>query len=158
MIEVEVKGINTKFALEVVGIYRTVWNFTFKIAEAPYYAIKSFDMSKYKILFLYTCVQKYLCPVCIVLSYVLTGVISIEIIRDSWSNSVMERRVWSSILWFDTYILFIYRELHTSITGQICCHKTDLVHVKGHDRIILLIFSQALHKAPWWWSLCDPKH
>ena len=35
---------------------------------------------------------------------------------------------------------------------------TDLVHVNGHDRIILVIFSQALYKAPWWWILCDPKH
>ena len=34
----------------------------------------------------------------------------------------------------------------------------DKVHVKGHDRIILVIFSQALYKAPWWWILCDPKH
>jgi len=25
----------------------------------------------------------------------------------------------------------------------ICCHNTDLVHVNGHDRIILVIFSQA---------------
>jgi len=31
------------------------------------------------------------------------------------------------------------------------------VHVNGHDRIILVIFSQALYKAPWWWILCDPK-
>ena len=30
----------------------------------------------------------------------------------------------------------------------ICCHSTDLVHVNGHDRIILVIFSQALYKAP----------
>jgi len=29
----------------------------------------------------------------------------------------------------------------------ICCHNTDLVHVNGHDRIILVIFSQALYKA-----------
>jgi len=34
----------------------------------------------------------------------------------------------------------------------------DLAHVNGHDRNILLIFSQALYKAPWWWILCDPKH
>jgi len=39
---------------------------------------------------------------------------------------------------------------------RICCHNTDLVN--GHDRIILVIFSQALYKAPWWWILCDPKH
>ena len=31
---------------------------------------------------------------------------------------------------------------------RICCHNTDLVHVNGHDRIIFVIFSQALHKAP----------
>jgi len=31
---------------------------------------------------------------------------------------------------------------------RICCHNTDLVHVIGHDRIILVIFSQALYKAP----------
>jgi len=30
----------------------------------------------------------------------------------------------------------------------ICCHNTDLVHVNGHDKIILVIFSQALYKAP----------
>ena len=37
-------------------------------------------------------------------------------------------------------------------------HNTDLVHVNGHDRIILVIFSQALYKAAWWWILCDTKH
>jgi len=31
---------------------------------------------------------------------------------------------------------------------RICCHNTDLVHVNRHDRIILVIFSQALYKAP----------
>jgi len=31
---------------------------------------------------------------------------------------------------------------------RICCHYTDLVHVNGHDRIILAILSQALYKAP----------
>jgi len=31
---------------------------------------------------------------------------------------------------------------------RICCHYTDLVHVNGHDRIILVVFSQALYKAP----------
>jgi len=30
----------------------------------------------------------------------------------------------------------------------ICCHNTDLVHINGHDRIILVIFTQALYKAP----------
>ena len=44
------------------------------------------------------------------------------------------------------------------ITVTICCHNTDLVHVNGHDRIILVIFSQALYKAPRWWMLCDLKH
>ena len=31
---------------------------------------------------------------------------------------------------------------------RICCHNTDLILVNGHDRIILVIFSQALYKAP----------
>jgi len=31
---------------------------------------------------------------------------------------------------------------------RICCHNTDLVHVNGHDRNILVIFSQPLYKAP----------
>ena len=31
---------------------------------------------------------------------------------------------------------------------RICCRNTDLVHVNGHDRIILVIFSQALYTAP----------
>ena len=45
----------------------------------------------------------------------------------------------------------IYSELHTHTHTQwvrICCHNIDLVHVNGHDRIILVIFSQALYKAP----------
>ena len=37
--------------------------------------------------------------------------------------------------------------------GSICCHNTDLVHINGHDRTILVIFSQALYKAPWWWII-----
>jgi len=41
---------------------------------------------------------------------------------------------------------------------RICCHNTDYVHVNGQVRTILVIFSQALYKAPWWWILCDPKH
>jgi len=35
--------------------------------------------------------------------------------------------------------------------------KNYHVHVNGHDRTILVIFSQALYKAPWWWILCDWK-
>ena len=31
---------------------------------------------------------------------------------------------------------------------RICCHNTDLVHINGHDRTILVIFSQVLYKAP----------
>jgi len=30
----------------------------------------------------------------------------------------------------------------------IYCHNTDLVHLNGHDTTILVIFSQALYKAP----------
>jgi len=44
---------------------------------------------------------------------------------------------------------FIYSELHKQTQRvTICCHNTDLVHVNGHDRIILVICSQALYKAP----------
>ena len=50
-----------------------------------------------------------------------------------------------------------YTHTHTQRV-RICCHNTDFVHVNGHDRIILVIFSQALYKAPWWWILFDPKH
>jgi len=54
---------------------------------------------------------------------------------------------------------FIYNELHTHAQQvRICCHDTDLVHVNGHNRIMLVIFSQAMYKAPWWWILCDTKH
>jgi len=31
---------------------------------------------------------------------------------------------------------------------RICRHNTDLVHVNGHDKIIPVIFSQTLYKAP----------
>ena len=31
---------------------------------------------------------------------------------------------------------------------RIYCHNTDLAHVNGHDRIILVMFSQALYKTP----------
>jgi len=31
---------------------------------------------------------------------------------------------------------------------RICCHNTDLVHVNRHNRIILVVFSQAPYKAP----------
>ena len=34
----------------------------------------------------------------------------------------------------------------------------DKVAVMAAHRIILVIFIQALYKAPWWWILCDPKH
>jgi len=33
-------------------------------------------------------------------------------------------------------------------SDRICCRNTDDVHVNGHNRIILVIFSQALYKAP----------
>jgi len=44
-----------------------------------------------------------------------------------------------------------HSELHTHTHTQWVrthYHNTDLVHVNGHDRIILVIFSQALYKAP----------
>ena len=55
-----------------------------------------------------------------------------------------------SSLYMKAQSVFIYSELHTHTQRVriICCHNTDLVHVNGHDRIILVIFSQALYKAP----------
>ena len=67
--------------------------------------------------------------------------------------SVDMDKVWSA---------FLYSELHTRTTSvpsytvnythaqrvRICCHNTDLIHVNGHDRNILVNFSQALYKAP----------
>jgi len=50
---------------------------------------------------------------------------------------------------------------HPSSGGLVQClaknYKNDSI-VSVDDRIILVIFSQALYKAPWWWILCDPKH
>ena len=31
---------------------------------------------------------------------------------------------------------------------RICCHSTNHVHINGHDRTILVIFSQVLYKTP----------
>jgi len=31
---------------------------------------------------------------------------------------------------------------------RICCHNIDLVHVNGHDKIIPVVFSRAVYKAP----------
>jgi len=65
-------------------------------------------------------------------------------------------RCYGSILWPVARVCSsLYREAERV---TICCRHTDLVHVNGHDRIILVIFSQGLYQAPWWWILCDPKH
>jgi len=45
-------------------------------------------------------------------------------------------------------VMAAYCDLFYLITVTICCHNTDLVHVNRHDRIILVIFSQAIYKAP----------
>jgi hypothetical protein len=39
----------------------------------------------------------------------------------------------------------LYRKAQPVTIG---CHDTDLVHVNGHDRTILVIFNQALYNAP----------
>ena len=79
--------------------------------------------------------------------------------RSSWQIS------WNSVSWFKRLNLetsgsvpsYTVNYIH-ELGIRICCHNTDPVHVNGHDRIILVIFSQALHKASWWWILCDLKH
>jgi len=42
-------------------------------------------------------------------------------------------------------VMAAYSDLFYLITVRICCHYTNLVHVNGHDRVILVIFSQALY-------------
>ena len=48
--------------------------------------------------------------------------------------------------YFDPLCVCAVHYIHARV--RICCHNTDLVHVNRHDRIILVIFSQALCKAP----------
>ena len=43
---------------------------------------------------------------------------------------------------------FLYSELHTRITGRICCHNTDYVHVNGHDRTITAILPKYCTRLP----------
>jgi len=52
----------------------------------------------------------------------------------------------------------MFRITQDPLSGRLVHYNTDLVYVNGHDRIIIVIFSQALYKAPWWRILCDPKH
>ena len=56
---------------------------------------------------------------------------------------------YSDLLWVcsSLYMKSLLHYTHAQRV-RICCHNTDLVHVNGHDRIILVIFSQALYKAP----------
>ena len=75
-----------------------------------------------------------------------------RITEDPSSGSLLQRLAKNykndSIVSVDMDKAFLYIELHISTTVTICWHNTDLVHVNGHDRIILGIFSQALYKAP----------
>jgi len=74
-----------------------------------------------------------------------------RITKDPSSGSLVQCLVKNykngSIVSVDMDKFFIYSGSHTHTHTQqvrICCHNTDLVHVKGHERIILVIFSQAL--------------
>ena len=59
----------------------------------------------------------------------------------------------------DPLCMYVVHCTHSELRARTTCsHNTDLVHVNGHDRIILVIFSQAQYNAPWWWILCDPKY
>ena len=69
-----------------------------------------------------------------------------------WFYSVRwhgQGRCYGSTLWplCMCVVHCIWRHTHTQRV-TICCHNTDLVHDNGHYRIILVIFSQALYKAP----------
>jgi len=44
---------------------------------------------------------------------------------------------------------FLYSELRThALWVRICCHKTDHVHVNGHDRTILVILAKHCTRLP----------
>ena len=45
-------------------------------------------------------------------------------------------------------VCVLWQRILTVISGRISCHNTGLVHVNGRDRIILVIFSQTLYRAP----------
>jgi len=58
-----------------------------------------------------------------------------------------------SALYMKAMSAVIYSALHTHARARaqpvrIFFHNNELVHVNGHDRIILVIFSQALYKSP----------
>jgi len=42
----------------------------------------------------------------------------------------------------------MFRITQDPLSGRLVHYNTDLVYVNGHDRIIIVIFSQALYKAP----------
>ena len=66
----------------------------------------------------------------------------------AWTRSVLWQRILTrcACVWFTVYEGTV-NQTHAQRV-RICCHNTDLVYVNGHDRIILVIFSQALYKAP----------
>ena len=65
----------------------------------------------------------------------------------TWTTSVL----WQHILTRCACVWFTVQEGTNYTHAQrvtICCHNTDLVHIKRHDRISLVIFIQARLKAP----------
>jgi len=58
-------------------------------------------------------------------------------------------------LYMTAFFIYCDTHAHTHTHTQqfrICCHNTDLVHINGHDRIILVIFSQMMD--PLWSETC----
>jgi len=60
--------------------------------------------------------------------------------------SVDKDKVGAVAAYSDPMCVCVVNYTHAQRVG-ICCHNTNLAHVNGHDRIILVIFSQALYKA-----------
>ena len=64
-------------------------------------------------------------------------------------DKVRVMATYSACVSFTLYVVPTYTVNYTHAQQVIiCCHNTDLVHVNRHDRIILVIFSQALYKTP----------
>jgi len=71
---------------------------------------------------------------CLAKSYKIDSIVSVDMDKVGVMAAYSE---------YSEYIQNIFQNIFI-----ICYHNTDLVHVNGHDRIIPVIFSQALCKAP----------
>ena len=54
----------------------------------------------------------------------------------TWTWSVL----WQHIVTF--LDIELHKHTHTNTSGYKCCHNTDLVHINGHDRTILVFLAK----------------